>query len=214
MSSRTESDNSRTTKRTTVVRTERREYVAYCGCCDWMWLIATVEGWLKILQWITTFLSFVIILAHFNFPITLYAHLPEYNFMLFVAITSWIFVTLHIFLKLPHLFEKLPAFLLHPILGVVFCLVGAVAFLIASSVVLAYHRYQPELKAAAASGYIAMFLFILEALYIFCRGRRAALSETTETKTVESVEKPDKDQLVHEKKIETHQEKDLHGFPE
>lgn len=212
MSSKADREVTRTTKRTTIVRTERREYRAYCGCCDWMWLFATIEGWLKILQWISTFLAFVIILAEFNVPIAWYSHAPEYNFMLFVGITAWIFVTLHIILKVPHLFEKLPALLLHPILGIVCCLVGAVAFLIASSVVLAYHRNRPELEAAAACGYIAMFLFMIEAIYIFYRGRRAAMSETTTTTTVDRVEQSD--QLAHERQIETHRERDLHEFPQ
>lgn len=206
---------SKTTKTTTTVVHERREYRAYCGCCDWFWLVATIEGWLKLLQWISTFLTFVIIMAKIDRPIEFYSHLPEYNFMIFVGITSWAFVTVHIMLKLPHLFERLPAILLHPIVGVACCLLGALSFLIASSVVLAYARRQDFLKASAACGYIAMFLFIFEALYIFCRGRRsAASSETTATsRTVERVERSEPKEMVQIPEETKEREIVTHEFP-
>lgn len=173
---------------TTTVTVERevREYRVYCGCCDCMWPVATCEGWFKLLEWISTFLAFVIICAKLKY----YSYQPEYNFMVFVGVTAFVFITIHIILKMTHLFERLPVVLIHPYVGVFCCLLAVVAFLSASSVVLAYAKGHGFLEASAACGYIAMFLFLFEALYLFCRVRRQQRQGTAEsTKTVETVKK-------------------------
>ena len=171
---------------TVTLEQEVREYRVYCGCCDCMWLIATCEGWLKWLEWISTFLAFVIICARIKY----YSSAPEYNFMVFVGVTAYVFITIHIILKMTHLFERLPVVLIHPYVGMFCCLLAVIAFLSASSVVFVHGRGDEYLEASAACGYIAMFLFLLEALYLFCRVKRQQSQGTTEsTKTVETVQK-------------------------
>lgn len=186
---------------------ERREYRVFCGCCDCLWIVTTFEGLLKLLQWIAFFLAFVIILATFDVPISAYKNYPEYDFMLFVAITSWVISSIHIVLKLTHIFERLPRFLIQPIVGVVCCLLGAVCFLTASSVVLGYGYGNTGLVASAACGYIAMFLLLIEAFVMFCRRRRAAETDEKTFETAENVPQP--------KKIdETAKQEPAHEFPE
>lgn len=196
---------------TTTVTMERevREYRVYCGCCDCMWLVGTCEGWVKLLQWISTFLAFVIICAGLG---KYYSSLPEYDFMVFVGVTAFVFITIHIILKLTHLFERLPVVLIHPYVGVVCCLLAVVAFLSASSVVFAYSYGQGYLVASAACGYIAMFLFLFEALYLFCKGRRQRSQGTTEsTKTVETVQKVETKEATTDDK--TTEKERLSEFP-
>jgi tellurite resistance protein TehA-like permease len=149
-----------------------------------MWLVETFEGWLKMLQWITTFLAFVILVARLEHL----SYYPEYDFMVFVGVTAFVFVTIHIILKLTHLFEKLPTFLRHPIVGIGCCILAVVAFLSSSSVVLYYSYKIGSLEASAACGFIAMFLFLIEAIYIYCRSKRQQRDATQSSKTVEKVQ--------------------------
>ena len=102
-----------------------------CSCCVVLWVVTTKEGWLKLIEAIMTFLTFVILLS---FP---GSYKAEYEFLIFVATTAFVFVVLHIILRMVHVFEKLPAVLRHPILGIVGCFLAALALLIGCGIVFA-----------------------------------------------------------------------------
>ena len=69
-------------------------------CCDILWIVTTMEGWLKLVEAIMTLLTFSILASH---P---YSYLTEFEYLVFVATTAFIFVVLHIVLRITHLFEK------------------------------------------------------------------------------------------------------------
>lgn len=149
----------------TATNTERK---CSCSCCDVLWVVTTKEGWLKLIEAIMTFLTFVILSS---FP---GSYKAEYEFLIFVATTAFIFVVLHIILRMVHVFEKLPAVLRHPILGIVGCFLAALALLIGSGVVFAKGKDYGlnELEASGACGFIATVLFFLEGLYYVFLYRR------------------------------------------
>lgn len=174
-------------RQTTTVTMERevREYNVHCGCCDLMWLVATLEGWLKMLEWISSFLAFVFVcVSPFGKFLSLF---PEYNFMVFVGVAANILVTIHIVLKITHVFETLPGTLIHPLFRIVCCILGVVAFLCSSSIVLAHSWHLPLLHMSAACGYTAMFLFLLETGYLLIEWKRQKGQATESINTVEMV---------------------------
>lgn len=150
---------------TTATTTERK---CSCSCCDVLWIVTTKEGWLKLVEAIMTFLTFVILSS---FP---GSYKPEYEYLIFVATAAFIFVVLHIILRMIHVFEKLPAVLRHPILGMVGCFLAALALLIGSAVVFAKGKDYNlnELKASGICGFISTVLFFCEGLYFVFLYRR------------------------------------------
>lgn len=168
-------------RQTTTVTIERdvREYHMYCRFCDFMWLVATFEGWLKMLEWISTFLAFVFICT--SYYGTLLSFFPEYNFMVFVGVAAHILVTIHIALKMTHVFETLPVTFTHPFFRLTCCVLGVLAFLSSSSVVLARSNHLTLLEMSAASGYVAMSLFLLESCCLLFEWRRKKGQATEST---------------------------------
>jgi len=139
-----------------------------CSCCDVLWIVTTKEGWLKLVEAIMTFLTFVILSS---FP---GSYKPEYEFLIFVATAAFIFVVLHIILRMVHLFEKLPAVLRHPIIGIVGCFLAALALLIGSAIVFDHGKdydYK-KLEASGICGFISTVLFFCEGLYYVFLYRR------------------------------------------
>lgn len=168
-----------TTTATTTTRT------CSCSCCDVLWLVTTKEGWLKLIEAIMTFLTLVIVSA---FP---GSYKAEYEFLIFVATTAFIFVVLHIILRMTHLFEKLPPVMTQPLIGLIGCFLAALALLIGSAVV--FDRGDTynikTLKASAICGFISAILFFLEGIYFVILYRRAP-RRYAEQKTTDE-EKPD-----------------------
>ena len=152
-----------------------------CSCCDVLWIVTTKEGWLKLAEAIMTFLTFVILSS---FP---GSYRAEYEFLIFVATTAFIFVVLHIILCMVHVFEKLPAVLRHPVLGMVGCFLATLALLIGSAVVFAKGKdYNlTELEASGICGFISTVLFFCEGLYFFFLYRRLTRRHAEEKMTEE-----------------------------
>ena len=98
------------------------------SCCDMLWIVTTMEGWLKLVEAIMTLLTFSILASH---PIS---YRDELEYLIFVATTTFIFVVLHIVLRITHLFEKLPSPLTHPLIGLVGCFLTSVALLVGSAI--------------------------------------------------------------------------------
>ena len=149
-------------------------------CCDTQWTVTTKEGWLKLVEAIMTLLTFSTLASH---PINIRA---EYEYLIFVATTAFIFVVLHIVLRITHLFEKLPSPLTHPLIGLVGCFLASLALLVGSAISFArgeeYH--QSSLKSSGICGFISTALFFFEGVYyIFLyrrlsrRGRKAERKE-------------------------------------
>ena len=150
------------------------------SCCDMLWIVTTKEGWLKLVEAITTLLTFSILAAH---PISYRA---EYEYLIFVATTAFFFVVLHIILRITHLFERLPSPLTHPSIGLAGCFLTSLALLVGSAISFArgveYHF--DGLKSTGICGFISTALFFLEGVYyIFLyrrlsrRGRKAEIQE-------------------------------------
>ncbi|XP_001627794.2 uncharacterized protein LOC5507101 [Nematostella vectensis] len=154
------------------------------GCCNCLWLVTSCEGLLKLLQLLATFLSFVIICGGLNSA--KYKLEPKYDFMVFVGVTAFVFVGLHIILRMIHCFEKLPGFLLNPMVGAILCTLAFVAFVIASSIVYAYSYNWDTLLAAASCGFISAGLFLFEAILMFIRYKRGSRSDARETTALKS----------------------------
>lgn len=161
---------------------ETRVYREYCGCCDLLWVVTTVEGVLKLAQFFTTFLTFVILSAHYE------SSRAYFEFLIFIGTTAWIFVILHILLKMTHIYEKLPYVLIQPKVPLALLSIGVILFLVASSVALGFASGRGEVIAAVSFGYISMFLFLFEFIMLFIRYRREpAQSEAPRSEDV----KPD-----------------------
>ena len=150
------------------------------SCCDMLWIVTTMEGWLKLVEAIMTLLTFSILASH---PISIRA---EYEYLIFVATTAFIFVVLHIILRITHLFEKLPPPLTHPSIGLVGCFLASLALLVGSAISFArgVECDQRKLKSSGICGFISTALFFLEGVYyIFLyrrlsrRGRKAEIEE-------------------------------------
>ena len=141
-------------------------------CCDVLWIVATKEGWIKLIEATVTFLTFVILAS---FPAS---SMKEFEYLIFVATAVFIFVVLHIILRMTHVFEKLPEVLRHPILGMGGCFLASLALLIGSAIVFAkwkeYGGYYSvkELEASAICGFVSTGLFFCEGVYFFFLYRR------------------------------------------
>ena len=137
-------------------------------CCDIQWTVTTKEGWLKLLEAIMTFLTFSILASH---PIS---SRVEYEYLIFVATTTFIFVILHIVLRITHLFEKLPSPLTHPLIGLVGCFLASLALLIGSAISFARGKgyYDIILESSGICGFISTTLFFFEGVYFIFLYRR------------------------------------------
>ena len=131
-------------------------------CCDTQWIVTTKEGWLKLVEAIMTLLTFSILASD---PYSSY--LTECEYLVFVATTAFIFVVLHIVLRITHLFEKLPSPLTHPLIGLVGCFLASLALLVGSAISLARgEEYrQSSLKSSGICGFISTALFFFEGVY-------------------------------------------------
>ncbi|XP_068684611.1 uncharacterized protein [Montipora foliosa] len=166
-----EDDTGTTTKTKTVT--------CDCSCCDIRWIVTTKEGCLKLVEAIMTLLTFSILAAH---PISFRA---EYEFLIFVATTAFIFVVLHMILRVTHLFEKLPSPMTHPAIGLVGCFLAALALLIGSAITFARgEEYgQSALRNSGICGFISTIVFFFEGVYYIFLYRRLSkgAAETTRT---------------------------------
>lgn len=158
-------------------------------CCDVQWIVSTKEGWIKLVEAIVTFLTFVILSS---FP---GSNIAQFEFLIFVATAVFIFVVLHIILRITHVFEKLPAELRHPILGMGGCFLAALALLIGSAIVFAkwkeyagYGKYFDELEASWICGFITAGLFFCEGAYFLCLYRRLTTLRRAEENMTEKGE--------------------------
>ena len=151
-------------------RVERRERKCSCSCCDFLWLVTTMEGWFKLIEWVFTLLTFVILTTFPN------SSKPKYEFLVFVSTAAWIFVFLYIGLRMLHLYEKLPLVLIQPLISFILCTLAWIGFLISSSLVYAdgikYDNTRP-LEISGICGYICTCLFCVESVYYFIRYRRS-----------------------------------------
>jgi len=159
---------------------ENPRQLAGSRCCDLQWIVTTTEGWLKLVELIMTFITFV---AVSSFPGSFRV---EYEFLIFVATAAFIFVVLHIILRIVHVFEKLPAVLRHPILGMVGCFLAALALLIGSAVVFARGKeyYIDKLETSGICGFISTVLFFCEGVYFFFLYRHLPTLRRTEENTM------------------------------
>ena len=141
-------------------------------CCDMPWIVTTMEGWLKLVEAIMTLLTFSILASD---PISYRA---EYEYLIFVATTAFIFVVLHIVLRITHLFEKLPSPLTHPLIGFVGCFLASLALLVGSAIAFArgevysWYSYDSRLKSSGICGFISTALFFFEGVYYIFLYRR------------------------------------------
>ena len=140
-------------------------------CCDMLWIVTTMEGWLKLVEAIMTLLTFSILASH---PIS---YLTELEYLIFVATTAFIFVVLHIVLRITHLFEKLPSPLTHPLIGLVGCFLASLALLVGSAISFArgeryYGQRANKLKSSGICGFISTALFFFEGVYFIFLYRR------------------------------------------
>ena len=137
-------------------------------CCDTLWIVTTKEGWLKLVEAIMTLLTFSTLASH---PISTRA---EYEYLIFVATTTFFFVVLHIVLRITHLFEKLPSPLTHPLIGLVGCFLASLALLVGSAVSFARGKeyYEIILKSSGIFGFISTALFFFEGVYYIILYRR------------------------------------------
>ena len=135
-----------------------------CSCCDCLWIVTTKEGWLKLIEAIMTFLTFVICVSFPNSTDKL-----RFEFLIFVATSLFILLVLYIILGTTHLLEKLPPALRHPILGVVFCSLAFLTLVVGSGIVFAKGSdfHIRTLKAAGICGFISSALFLFEGVYYF-----------------------------------------------
>ena len=131
------------------------------SCCDMLWIVTTMEGWLKLVEAIMTLLTFSILASH---PIS---YRDELEYLIFVATTAFIFVVLHIVLRITHLFEKLPSPLTHPMIGLVGCFLASLFLLVGSAIsFVQYHHYlYGSLKSSGICGFISTALFFFEGVY-------------------------------------------------
>ncbi|XP_015754474.1 PREDICTED: uncharacterized protein LOC107334090 [Acropora digitifera] len=137
-------------------------------CCDTLWIVTTKEGWLKLVEAIMTLLTFSILASH---P---YSFLTELEYLVFVATTAFIFVVLHIVLRITHLFEKLPSPLTHPLIGLVGCFLASLALLVGSAISFAAGEkyYDNTFKSSGICGFISTALFFFEGVYFIFLYRR------------------------------------------
>ena len=140
-------------------------------CCDMLWIVTTKEGWLKLVEAIMTLLTFSILASH------RFSYLTELEYLIFVATTAFIFVVLHIVLRITHLFEKLPSPLIHPLIGLVGCFLASLALLVGSAISFArgeqyYGERANKLKSSGICGFISTALFFFEGVYYIILYRR------------------------------------------
>ncbi|XP_044163208.1 uncharacterized protein LOC114957800 isoform X3 [Acropora millepora] len=137
-------------------------------CCDMLWIVTTKEGWLKLVEAIMTLLTFSILASH------RFSYLTELEYLIFVATTAFIFVVLHIVLRITHLFEKLPSPLTHPLIGLVGCFLASLALLVGSAISFARGEEHGEssLKSSGICGFISTALFFCEGVYFIFLYRR------------------------------------------
>ncbi|XP_044163207.1 uncharacterized protein LOC114957800 isoform X2 [Acropora millepora] len=142
------------------------------SCCDMLWIVTTMEGWLKLVEAIMTLLAFSILASH---PfIMMDVESAEYEYLIFVATTTFVFVVLHIVLRITHLFEKLPSPLTHPLIGLVGCFLASLALLVGSAISFARGEEHGEssLKSSGICGFISTALFFCEGVYFIFLYRR------------------------------------------
>ena len=167
--------------------TTNTEEPAARSCCDIPWIVTTKEGWLKLVEAIMTLLTFSILAAH---PISYRA---EYEYLIFVATTAFVFVVLHIILRVTHLFEKLPSPLTHPLIGLVGCFLASLALLVGSAISFAWgEKYgQRSVKSSGICGFISTALFLLEGVcYIFLYRQLSRRGSKAETKEADDFVQP------------------------
>ena len=167
--------------------TTNTEEPAARSCCDIPWIVTTMEGWLKLVEAIMTLLTFSILAAD------RYRYLAADEYLIFVATTAFVFVVLHIILRVTHLFEKLPSPLTHPLIGLVGCFLASLTLLVGSAISLARGvEYNINgLRSSGICGLISTALFFLEGVYyIFLYRQLSRRGSKAETKEADDFVQP------------------------
>ncbi|XP_068699475.1 plasmolipin-like [Montipora capricornis] len=137
--------------------------------------IKSIPGILKMVEFFTLLLAFAIAsdaysIYHYN--------LGKMDFFLFVTVTSWIFVIAIFILFAFNIISKINFNLDWNILVLVFAVVVAILLLISSALLASFvgsafsgYSYYDKIRAAAAFGFISMFVFIGDAVLHFLKMR-------------------------------------------
>ena len=151
------------------------------GCCNCAWIVITVEGWVKLIETVATFLAAVLTRSF-----AYYRAKMEYKYQVGVATCACILVFLHIIIRSLRCFEKVL-----PLLGMIGCFLLSVTLFVGSGIV--YHdgnKYKggDVMIASGICGFIAASLFFCEAIYylfaLVCR-RSPPRRDDGETLTTE-----------------------------
>ena len=153
-------------------------------CCH-IGYLKTIEGIFKLLEFIVVLLGLIIMAsagtaAHQVGPI---------EFFIFVHTTAWVFITLHIVLRLLNILHRFPAVLYNHMLYMILSGIAVLSFLICSSIVLGRFKGWSKADASGALGLIAMFLFGIECIYHFMKWRRG--DSPSDSKTTQETSKKD-----------------------
>ena len=137
---------------------DREESLNSRRCCNFAWIVTTIEGGVKLIETVTTFLAAVLTLSY-----EFYRYKSEYKYQVGVATCALVFVVLHIIFRSLRCFEKVP-----PLLGMVGCFLLSVALVVGSGIV--YHDGNIYVKGdvmigSGICGFIAASLFFCEAIY-------------------------------------------------
>jgi len=146
-------------------------------CCDVDYLLYTWEGRLKIVELLATILSLICV-ASTGESI---ANAAKLEFFIVVGTTCMIFIFIHIFLRITHIYEKLPLILICTRTRAILCAVGVVFLLISSSIVVA-DTSVGSLIAGGVFGFFNMFVFFFEGLYSFHLHRKGVREAQRNTK--------------------------------
>ena len=144
--------------RKTIFMADREDSPNSRRCCNWAWMLTTVEGWVKLIETVATFLAAVLTRSF-----AYYSAKMEYKYQVGVATCACILVFLHIIIRSLRCFEKVL-----PLLGMIGCFLLSVTLFVGSGIV--YHDGNIYMKGevmigSGICGFIAASLFFFEAIY-------------------------------------------------
>ena len=127
-------------------------------CCNWAWMVTTGEGWVKLIETVTTFLAAVLTLSY-----EFYRYRTGYKYQIGIATCAFVFLVLYIIFRSLRCFEKVP-----PMLGMIGYFLLSVTLFVGSGIV--YHDGNIYMKGevmigSGICGFIAASLFFFEAIY-------------------------------------------------
>lgn len=135
-------------------------------CCSCGWIVITVEGWVKLIETVMTFLAAILTLSY-----PYYRYKVGYEYQVGISTCAFVFVVLHIILRSVNCFEKVM-----PLLGMIGCFSLSVSLLAGSGIV--YDAGNTYVKGdvmigSGICGFIAAGLFFCEAIFylflLICR---------------------------------------------